>query len=82
MRNATSGTYRSPLKWKWLNLILVADIGAERNTDTDDSTPPAYILGGLVFPITENVALDVGVKGGLTEPEADYSMLAGLTLAF
>ena len=65
---------------KWL--ILVADIGAERSPNKDDNTPPAFILGGMVFPVTDNVALDVGIKGGLTEPEADYAILAGPTLAF
>ena len=65
---------------KWVK--VVADIGAEANTDRTSDTPAAYILGGLVFPVTEWLDLDVGVKGGLTRPEADYSLLAGMVFHF
>ena len=65
---------------KWAK--LVANIGAERNTDKEDDTPAAFILGGLVFPVTENIDLDIGVKGGLTEPESDYAILAGAAFRF
>ena len=60
----------------------VANIGAERNTDKADDTPAAFILGGLIFPVTENLDLDLGIKGGLTEPESDYGLLAGLAFRF
>jgi len=65
---------------KWLK--LVANVGAERNTDQEDDTPAAFILGGVVIPVTENIDLDFGVKGGLTEPESDYALLAGVAFRF
>ena len=65
---------------QWLR--VAANIGVERNTDKEDDTPAAFILGGLIFPITDNLDLDVGIKGGLTEPEADYAVLAGLAFRF
>jgi len=65
---------------KWLK--VVANVGAERNTDKEVDTPPAFILGGLVFPVTENLDLDIGVKGGLTKPETDYALLSGVTIRF
>lgn len=65
---------------KWLK--LVGNVGTERNTDMEDDTPPAFILGGVIFPVTENIDLDFGVKGGLTEPENDYAFLAGMAFRF
>lgn len=65
---------------KWLK--VVANMGAERNTDREDDTPAAFILGGLIFPVTENLDLDIGVKTGLTDPESDYGLLAGMALRF
>ena len=35
---------------KWLK--LVANVGAERNTDKGDDTPAAFVLGGAVIPVT------------------------------
>jgi hypothetical protein len=65
---------------KWVK--AVANIGAEKNSDSGDDTPAAFILGGLVFPVTEYLDLDLGAKTGLTEPESDYALLSGLTLRF
>jgi hypothetical protein len=65
---------------KWVK--LVANVGAERNTDQESDTPAAFALGGLIFPVTENLDLDVGFKVGLTRPEADYAVLAGVAFRF
>ena len=63
-------------------LTVVGNIGIERNTDRIVNTHPAFILGGLIYSISENLDLDFGIKGGLNEPEADYSLLAGLAWRF
>jgi hypothetical protein len=63
-------------------LKLVANIGAERNTDKLSDTNPAFILGGFVYSIRENVDIDFGVKGGLNKAEADITYLAGMALRF
>lgn len=65
---------------KWVT--VVGNVGAEANTDRHSDTPAAFILGGLIFPVTEWLDLDVGIKGGLTEPEADYSLMAGMCFHF
>jgi len=36
----------------------------------------------LIYSATEKLALDLGVKGGLTEPETDLVALAGLAWRF
>lgn len=64
------------------NLKLVANIGAERNTDKSSDTDPAFILGGFVYSIRENMDIDFGVKGGLNKAEADITYLAGMALRF
>jgi hypothetical protein len=63
-------------------LTLVANVGVEENSDRASDTPLAFIIGGAVFPITENVDLDLGLKGGLTDPESDFALLTGATFRF
>ncbi len=60
-------------------LKAVANIGIERNPDKTSSSAPAFLLGGLIYSITEDIDIDAGVKYGLTRPETDISYLAGLT---
>jgi len=64
------------------NLKLVANIGAERNTDKSSDTNPAFILGGFIYSMRENMDIDFGVKGGLNKAEADITYLAGIALRF
>ncbi len=64
------------------SLKLVADIGMETNQEKELTTDPAFILAGAVYSIKEHVDLDLGVKYGLTKPETNYSVLAGITVRF
>ncbi|MFA4915255.1 MAG: transporter [Syntrophales bacterium] len=63
-------------------LKLVANIGVETNSDESSDTHPAFILGGLIYSLSEDLDIDFGVKGGLNKTEADYSILAGITMRF
>ncbi len=63
-------------------VTIVGNVGTEANTDRSSDTPAAFILGGLIFPVTEWLDLDVGIKGGLTRPEADYALMAGMCFHF
>lgn len=63
-------------------LKAVANVGVERNTDKLSNTHPAFIIGGLVYSVTENLDIDIGVKGGLNKTETDITGLAGITLRF
>ena len=70
-------------EWKLLkNLRLVANVGTERNTDRTSSINPAFILGGIVYSVTDSFDLDLGIKGGLTPVDPDYTLLAGVTYRF
>ena len=64
------------------NLKAVANVGIERNPDAESNADAAFILGGLIYALTKDLSVDVGVKVGLTEPEADYTILAGMALKF
>jgi len=64
------------------NLKLVANIGAERNTDPSSNTHPAFLLGGVIYSIRENLDLDFGIKIGLNETEKDVAFLGGIALRF
>ncbi len=61
------------------NLKLVGNVGIERNPDKAADRDPAFLIAGVIYSVAENLDVDFGVKAGLTQPEADYSMLAGLT---
>jgi len=64
------------------DLRVVANIGIQRNPDMDDTMHPAFILGGLIYSLTDHLDLDVGIKGGLNRAEDDITYLAGLTFKF
>ncbi len=64
------------------NLKLVANIGAERNEDKTSDTDPAFILGGFIYSIRENLDIDFGIKGGLNRAEANITYLAGVACRF
>lgn len=64
------------------NLKLVGNIGIEKNTDRNLNIPNAFVLGGVIYALSENLDIDFGVKGGLTKPSEDYALLAGITWRF
>ncbi|MFO0752315.1 MAG: transporter [Thermodesulfovibrionales bacterium] len=64
------------------DLRAVANIGMERNHDRASHVDPAFLLGGFIYSLSESVDLDVGIKGGLNRPEADYTLLTGVTVRF
>ncbi|MCX7703048.1 MAG: transporter [Planctomycetota bacterium] len=64
------------------NLKIVADIGAERNADRASNTHPAFAIIGVIYSLSEVFDIDVGVKAGLTKPETNYALLAGIAYRF
>ena len=61
---------------------IVADIGADKNVDKDADNDPAFVIGGLIYTLTDDFDIDCGVKYGLTSSETDLSWLAGMTFRF
>ncbi len=64
------------------DLKIVGNVGIERNVDRTVETHPAFLLGGIIYSVTENFDIDFGIKAGLNKPEADYTLLAGMALRF
>ncbi|MCK9361992.1 MAG: transporter [Syntrophales bacterium] len=63
-------------------LRVVLNIGQEKNPDQLADQEPAFILGGLIYAVTESFDVDMGVKRGLNDAEPDYRILAGITYRF
>lgn len=60
------------------DLSIVANIGMEKNPDKESNIHPAFLLGGLVYSLSENIDMDFGYKAGLNKPETDYTILSGI----
>jgi len=76
--NEQKNLWHAPHATTWeivKNLKLVANIGIERNPDDNAENNPAFLIGGLIYSVTENFDLDCGVKYGLNSAEADYSLM-------
>jgi len=58
---------------------VVAEIGTASNPDRGSSIWPAFMAGGLIYSVLENLDLSLGIKGGLNTPETDLALLAGIT---
>lgn len=63
-------------------LKLIADIGADAATDKSAGTQPSFLILGLIYSVTRDIDLDLGMKKQLTYPETDRTVLAGVTLRF
>jgi hypothetical protein len=64
------------------NLKAVANIGIERNPDRASDAHPAFILGGLIYSVSENFDIDFGIKRALNKPETDYAILVGIAFRY
>lgn len=64
------------------DLKLVANIGIERNADKDSRIDPAFVVGGLIYSLSEDFDIDFGIKRGITKAETDYTVLAGMAWRF
>ncbi len=54
--------------------------GAKDSTQVLCVLKSAFALGGIVYSLSETMALDCGIKAGLNSPETDVTFLAGIAL--
>lgn len=63
-------------------ITVVADFGLATTADRSTTELSAYALAGANCEISNLLALNAGVRLGVTRPEADVGILYGLTLKF
>jgi hypothetical protein len=63
-------------------LQVVAEIGTATNDDKTSATWPAFMTGGVIYSVIDNLDLSLGVKGGLNAAETDVALLTGITFKF
>jgi hypothetical protein len=63
-------------------LRVVANIGMERGDDPASRSNPAFLLGGLIYSLTDRLDIDGGYKYGLTRSETESAILFGVTFRF
>ncbi|MFN3739771.1 MAG: transporter [Thermodesulfovibrionales bacterium] len=61
---------------------VVGNIGMEKDPDRTSHKNPAFLIIGTVYTFSDAFDLSAGIKRGLTEPETDTSLMAGITLRF
>ncbi len=59
----------------------VMDMGFERNSTRHSTRPPGFLLAGLIYSLTDEILLDVGVKTCLNDEDIDRSVLTGISLS-
>ena len=64
------------------NLKLVGNVGIERNSDKAADKDPAFLIGGVIYSLSESLDIDAGVKYGLTAVETEWSLMAGMAFRF
>lgn len=63
-------------------MVGVCNVGVETNPEKGAEDNPAFILGGLIYSVTNDFDIDAGVKWGLNGAEADTTWLTGVALRF
>ena len=61
---------------------VVANIGIESDRDKASTADPYFILGGLIYSISETLDFDIGIRKGFYNHGTDYSIPAGITWKF
>lgn len=64
------------------DLKVVGNIGIERNRDKSATKDPAFVLGGFIYSLFDNLDVDFGVKYGLNSVETDWSLMVGAAFRF
>jgi len=63
-------------------LRAVLNSGIESNEEKASATHPAFLLGGIIYSVAENLDLDFGLKYALNNTESDRALLFGLATRF
>jgi len=62
-------------------IAIVGEVTYE-SSGAEGDDPPVAATAGVIYAISESLSLDVGARIGLTDSAPDWSVLAGVNLAF
>jgi outer membrane putative beta-barrel porin/alpha-amylase len=62
------------------SLRFVANVGTDTNPQHDPAVDPAFLLGGVIYSVTESFDVDFGLKHGLNNAEPGLTTLAGIAV--
>jgi hypothetical protein len=63
-------------------LRFVCNTGIDTNMDKGTTEDPAFVLGGVIYALTEKIDLDFGIRYGLAEPGYDTGFTSGISVKF
>jgi len=70
-------------EWKLTKKFkIVGNIGVDRSPDTGTSIDPVFLLGGLVYSLSDKIDLDLGLKRGLNDSLYDFTLIGGISIKF
>lgn len=62
------------------DLKATANLGVDTDTDPSSRRMPAYALGGLVYAVSDRLALDIGARRSFNVSGSAYAVLGGVTI--
>ncbi len=64
------------------DLKIVGNFGLERDAARDRQETASFLLGGVIYSVSENFDIDAGIKSELHRFGADFAILSGITWRF
>lgn len=64
------------------DLLFIVNSGMRRPRIKETDTPPAFFLAGINYAATDRFSVNLGIRTGLNEDEADRTYLAGIAARF
>lgn len=64
------------------NLPRGGHVLVKKNPDKVSDNDPAFVLAGVIYSISDNFDVDLGVKTELSSSETDLSVMAGVVKRF
>lgn len=61
-------------------LKFIWDVGNDTNPDQSSDKDIRFAILGFIYSPTEDVDVDFGVKWGVTTPETDRTLFAGIAV--
>jgi hypothetical protein len=61
---------------------IICNSGVDTNLEKGTTTDPIFILGGVVYSVSDRLDLDFGIRQGIGEPGLDWVFTTGASIKF